>query len=97
MTRVEDGKSHRDKGNKRKVILVYMQTYSYTLLIKWIYPFIQKMNPSKYLDIVIIKVNQENGCIYGTCVCMCVCVYVSGTQSCLTLCNATDCSQEFSR
>ena len=76
MTRVEDGKSHPDKGNKRKMILVYMQTYSYTLLIKWIYPFIQEINPSKYLGIVIIKVNQENGCIYGTRVCMCVCVCV---------------------
>lgn len=32
------------------------------------------MNPSKNLDIVIIKVNQENGCIYGTHVCACVCV-----------------------
>ena len=32
------------------------------------------MNPSKNLDRVIIKVNQENGCIYGTHVCTCVCV-----------------------
>ena len=81
MTRVEDGKHHHDKGNKRKVMLVYMQTHSYALLIKWIYPFIQKMNPSKNIDIVIIKVNQENGCIYGTHVCACVCVYVCVSHS----------------
>ena len=37
-----------------KVMLVYMQTHSSTLLIKWIYPFIQKMNPSKNLDRIII-------------------------------------------
>ena len=66
------------------MILVYMQTYSYTLLIKWIYPFMQKINPSKYLGIVIIKVNQENGCIYGTRVCMCVCV-------CVCMCQALSC------
>ena len=74
---------------ERKVMLVYMQTHSCTLLSKWVYPCIQKMNPSKNLDIVIIKVNQENGCIYGTHVCACVCVCVCVSHSVMS--NSLQC------
>lgn len=55
MTRGEDGEV---KGNRRKVMLVHRQTYSNTLLIRWIQPLIWKMNLSRHLDIVIIKVRK---------------------------------------
>ena len=57
MIRGEDEESNHYKGNKRKVMPVYVQIYSNTLLIKWTHPFTKKMNPSRYLDTVIIKVS----------------------------------------
>lgn len=58
MTRVEDGEGDYGKGDKRNVMLVYLQTSRNALIIRCIHSFIQKINLSWYLDIGTIKVNK---------------------------------------